>query len=89
MATLMVRHKVKEFSVWKAAYEAFEPIRKKMGVTGAGAYQSDADPNEVTAYHHFATMDQAKAFAGSTELKEAMEGAGVVGPPDIWFGNDI
>lgn len=89
MATLMVRHKVKEFGAWKVAYEAFEETRKEMGVIKHGAYQSDADPNEVTAYHHFATMDEAKAFAGSAQLKEAMEGAGVVGAPDIWFGNDI
>jgi hypothetical protein len=30
-------------------------------------------------------MDAAKAFAGSSELREAMGRAGVVGQPDIWF----
>ena len=89
MATLIVRHRVEDFGKWKAAYEAFEPVRKEMGVTGQGALQSDNDPNEVTAWHSFDTMDQAKAFAGSAQLKEAMAGAGVVGAPDIWFGEDI
>lgn len=89
MAILFVRHKVKEFGAWKAAYEAFEDTRKKMGVTGHGVFQGDSDPNEVTAYHTFETMDKAKTFAGSDELKEAMAGAGVVGAPDIWFGEEI
>ncbi len=30
-------------------------------------------------------MDTAKAFAASTELREAMGSAGVVGAPSIWF----
>lgn len=87
MATLFVRHKVKEFSVWKAAYDAFDAERKTMGVTNQGVYQADENPAEVTVYHEFETMDAAKAFAGSPRLKEVMERAGVMGTPDIWFGN--
>ena len=89
MATLFVRHKVKNFDAWKAAYDAFDAKRTSMGVTDHGAYQSNSDPNEVTAYHHFDDIAVAKTFAGSTELKEAMEDAGVVGTPDIWFGTRI
>lgn len=89
MATLFVRHKVKVFDAWKTEYDAFDKHRTAMGVLGHGVYQSDSDPNEVTAYHHFNSMQEAKAFAGSTELREAMERAGVVGTPDIWFGNEI
>lgn len=88
-ATLFVRHKVQDFTAWKAGYEAFEPERATMGVTSHGAYQSDEDPNEVTVYHHFDSMESAKAFAGSAKLKEAMEGAGVVGAPDMWFATRI
>ncbi len=60
-----------------------------MGVTGHGAYQADDNSNNVTAYHHFDSMDAAKAFASSDSLREAMGAAGVVGMPDIWFGNKI
>jgi heme-degrading monooxygenase HmoA len=82
---MFVRHTVKEFSAWKAEYDAFESERKKMGVTSHGVYQSDQDPNDVTLYHRFDTVEAAKAFAGSDTLKEAMQRAGVVGDPDIWF----
>ena len=33
---MFVRHKVKEFSSWIKAYEAFEADRQTMGVTGHG-----------------------------------------------------
>lgn len=85
MATLFVRHKVKDFGAWKTAYDAFDAERKTMGVTGHGVYQTDGDPNDVTVYHHFDNMDKAKSFAGSSRLKEVMANAGVSGSPDLWF----
>jgi len=85
MATLFVRHKVADYTAWRKGYDAFDAKRRSMGVTSDGVYQLDGDPNEVTAYHEFATMAAAKAFAASPELREAMTTAGVVGAPDIWF----
>jgi hypothetical protein len=87
MATLFVRHRVKSFGTWKAAYDAFDVERKTMGVIGHGVYQADGNPDDVTVYHEFDSMDKAKAFAGSARLKEVMEGAGVAGSPEIWFTN--
>jgi quinol monooxygenase YgiN len=89
MATMFARHTVKDFAAWKKAYNEFDAMRKKMGVTGAGAFQADSNPNDVTVYHEFASMDAAKEFAGSAELKQAMEGAGVVGSPEIWFAEKV
>ena len=85
MATLFVRHKVSEFSAWKAAYDAFDAERKSMGVTGDGVYQTDGDPNDVTVYHHFESMDAAKSFMNSDRLREVMTSAGVQGEPKVWF----
>ncbi len=60
-----------------------------MGVTSDGVYQADDNPNDITIYHEFASVDAAKKFAGSDELKTAMQAAGVVGPPTIWFANRL
>jgi hypothetical protein len=87
MATLFVRHRVANYGAWRKAYDGFDTERKGMGVTSHGVYQADGDPNDVTVYHEFATMDAAKAFAGSARLHEVMQGAGVQGQPDIWFTN--
>lgn len=85
MATLFVRHKVQDFNTWKQAYDAFDTERQTMGVTGHGVYQADGDPNEVTVYHHFDSMDAAKSFVDSARLEEVMQAAGVTGTPQMWF----
>ena len=85
MATLFVVHDVADFGTWKQAYDDFSTVRDSMGVTGHGVYQAEDDPNNVTIYHHFESMEAAKAFMGSPQLKEAMMAAGVQGEPKVWF----
>ena len=89
MATIFVRHRVRDFDHWKKAYDAFDEERRGMGVTGAGVYQADDNPRDVTVYHHFDTMERARAFAQSDRLREVMVEAGVDGDPAIWFTNKI
>lgn len=89
MATLFVRHKVSDFGAWKRGYDDFDEERSSMGVTDHGVFQLDGDPNDVTVYHEFDSMAKAKEFANSARLKQVMQDAGVVGAPDIWFGNQV
>ena len=85
MATLFVRHTVADYAAWKKVYDEIDAERRSAGVTSAGIYQADGNPNDITLYHEFATMDAAKAFAGSDLLRSAMGRAGVQGAPTIWF----
>lgn len=85
MRTLFVRHEVADFASWKQAYDAFDEERRAMGVIGDGVYQEDGNPNAVTAYHDFESVEAAKAFAGSDRLREVMKVAGVSSEPEIWF----
>ena len=85
MATLFIRHTVTDYGAWRKGYDEFDAKRRSMGVTSDGVYQLDGNPNDITAYHEFASMDAAKAFAASNELRDAMSNAGVIGAPDIWF----
>ncbi len=82
----MVRHQVKDYAAWRKVYDNFVPTTgQRMGVTADAVFQSVDDQNDVTVFHDFATAGAAKAFADSAELRSAMESAGVVGPPTIWF----
>ena len=85
MVRMFVRHSVSDYRVWRKAYNGFDAERTAMGVIGAGVYRSAEDPNDITAYHDFATITKAKAFASSARLKEVMKGAGVSSAPQIWF----
>jgi hypothetical protein len=82
---MFVHHEVSDYASWRKGYDAFQASAKKMGSTARAVYQGTDDPNDVTAYHDFASAAKAKAFAGSGELKSAMQAAGVKGQPQIWF----
>ena len=89
MATLFVRHDVTDFATWKRAYDDFDAERAELGVTGHGAYQADDDPNSVIIYHHFDSMEAAKAFMGNARIREVMMAAGVQGEPIVWFATRV
>jgi hypothetical protein len=84
---LYVRHEVTSYTTWRKAYDSFEATQRKMGVIAQAVYQSLDDPNDITVTHDFASAEKARTFAGSAELKAAMEKAGVKGAPQIWFTN--
>lgn len=85
MVRMFVRHPVANFDAWKQAYDEFDPERSEMGVVGDGVYQSTEDPNDVTVWHDFESLETARSFAESDRLREVMAEAGVAGTPDIWF----
>jgi len=87
MTTMFVRHTVANYGAWRKVYDAFHATQKAGGVVAQTVYQAADNPNDVTVTHEFADLKSARAFAGSAELKSAMQGAGVVGAPTIWFAN--
>lgn len=82
---MFVRHDVADYGAWRKAYDAFAPTQKKLGVIYQAVYQSTENPNDVTVIHDFHSLEKAKAFAASAELKSAMEKSGVKGAPQIWY----
>ena len=87
--TMFARHKVNDYENWKSGYDAFASVRKENGVTGASVHRDTSDSNTVIITHQFKSMDAAMAFVNSEKLKSAMMEAGVAGPPEFWFGEDI
>ena len=85
MVRMFVRHSVTDYNTWRKVYDVFDDERRTMGVVGAAVFRGADDGNDVTAWHDFATLDEAKAFAVWPRLKEAMGEAGVAGEPQIWL----
>jgi len=84
-ARLFVRHEVADYGVWRKAFDAFAPTAKKSGAINGAVYRSADNANDVTVIHDFHSVQKAKAFTASPELKAAMEKAGVKGAPQIWI----
>lgn len=89
MATMFVRHGVNDYESWKRVYDDFASVRREKGVTGASVHRDAEDGNTIVVTHQFSNLDAAVAFAESEELKNAMANAGVAGPPEIWFTEDV
>lgn len=86
MATMVVQHEVREYGAWRPLYDKVEGLRAQYGCTAQRVWRSPEDSNNLFVLHDFPTIDQARAFASSAELKEAMLEGGVSSVPrfEIW-----
>ena len=87
MATMFIRHEVADYAKWKQIYDDFKPTQQRLGVTGDAVYRAADNPNDVTVTHEFVTIEAAQKFAASDDLHSAMDSAGLVGAPTIWFAS--
>jgi quinol monooxygenase YgiN len=81
--TMIIRHGVADYAAWRAVYDSVEELRQRHGCFGAEVLVDPANQQDVIVLHRFPTLEQAQAFAGSDELRQAMTRAGVAGPPRI------
>jgi hypothetical protein len=82
---VLVRHKVRDFSEWKPIYDAHHSTREEAGLRELYMMRSADDPNEVILLMEAADLDRAKAFGASADLREAMQRAGVLDQPNIYY----
>ena len=85
MAVSLVLHRVADYDAWRKVYESVADIQKDGGVTQQSVHRMADDPDNVLVIHHFDTVDTAKAFFASPDLKDAMQRAGVQGEPRIEY----
>jgi hypothetical protein len=88
-AALIVRHRVANFDNFKKAFDSMIDVRRAHGWTSAIVYRDGADPNIVTIVNRVKDLDGAKRYGGSAELRAGMEKAGVQGPPEIFFVEEV
>jgi len=82
---MVVTHKVKDFTKWKAGYDGADSLRAAGGVRRYVIGRGEPDSNTVLVATKVDDMQKAKALATSAGLKKAMQQSGVVGPPTIKF----
>lgn len=85
MAHLFIRHKVKDYSAWKSAFDGFIETRRAGGEKSYRIFHPDDDPNNLLVFFEWDSLDNARAFMANPDLKETMGNAGVVEPPEAYF----
>jgi len=88
MVHVIVRHKVADYGRWKEAFDGHLSVRKAAGEVGHRVLLSVDDPREVTVLLDWDSLERARRFAGSDDLKQTMKKSGVVGDPDVRFLED-
>jgi hypothetical protein len=85
MALLIVQHKVRDYALWRPAYDSHESSRTGAGITNGRVYRGAEDPNDVVIVLEAADVAKARTWTASEDLKTAMQKAGVLGAPVITF----
>jgi hypothetical protein len=85
MQYVLARHKVADFAKWKPHYDSHLPARQKASLKELHLLRNADDPNEVILLFEADDLQKAREFAASADLREAMQKAGVVDKPDIYF----
>lgn len=83
---LVVTHKVYDHAFWSRAHERTAAVkRERYGWQSGAVYAVDGDRNHVMVMERFASLERARAFADSTDLRDEMAASGVSSNPEVKF----
>ncbi len=89
MTHLLVRSKVEDYAKWKPVFDGMGAIRKAYGSKGGHVFRSADNPNEVVVLLEWDSVEKARQFAQSDDLRKAMQEAGVSDQPNIYFLEEV
>jgi hypothetical protein len=85
MGTLIISHRVKDYSTWRPVFDRHTKAQKSAGLTNPRVFRSSDDKNEVVILFDTDDTKKAKDFVASPDLKETMAKAGVTDSPTFYF----
>ncbi|MEI7434669.1 MAG: antibiotic biosynthesis monooxygenase [Methanomicrobiales archaeon] len=89
MPHIVVHHKVRDFDKWKTFFDQHENMQKISGSKSVRVFQNAEDPTDVFILFEWDSIENARKFTASEDLKKAMEKAGVISIPHIHFLNEV
>lgn len=89
MSHVLVRFTVEDLAKWKSVFEEASGLRKSFGSMGVHAFSKADGPSEVVVLGEYADREKAMQMFQSREFREATARAGVKGPPEVSFLNEV
>ncbi len=85
MPTLQFEHAIKEFAMWKSAFDRDPIDRRNLGVRRHRLYRPVGDPNYIVGELEFDTVAEAQACANALRrLWNSRQAApALLGPPQV------
>ncbi len=85
MVHVLVHHEVADYPAWKAVFDAALDFRHQHGERGCRIFHTAGNVNDLLLFFEWDSLDRARTFMASDELKARMAAAGVKGQPRIDF----
>lgn len=89
MINVLIHHEVADYAAWKTVFDSNLAWRHKHGEHSCRIFRSAGNVNDLTLFFEWDSLDSARAFLASEELKAKMAHAGVKGPPRVDFLSEI
>ena len=89
MVRMFVRHKVADYSTWKATYDGIESDQLGDGRNGARGLHLCRGSERRRRVARLREPAGGGGIRPFPELREAMQSAGVEGAPEIWFTTPV
>jgi len=87
MATkVSVAHKVRDYDVWRPAFDGHAAVRAQHGLTNAEVYRGADDPNNILVVMDAPSREALLGFVSDPSLKTTMENGGVISEPTVVIG---
>lgn len=84
-AWMIVTHEVDDFDRWKEVFDQALPIRRSVGEIASYILHTPDEPEVVTVWFEWDTIERARAWASDPALANGMIAAGVVSTPVFTF----
>jgi hypothetical protein len=89
MINVLIHHEVADYSAWKIAFDSSFDWRRKYGELNCRIFRDAGNVNDLTLIFEWESLEKARAFIASDELKAKMAGAGVKGAPRVDFLTEV
>ena len=83
MAWIHVRHRVGDYNRWKEVFDGLSELKMRYGWKRYRIFQVAGDRNDLLVMEEFDSVEQARSFLESKDLRNAMQAAGVVSAPEV------
>ncbi len=85
MVNVLVRHKVTDFRRWKEVFDQSLGMRKTGGELNCRIFHNHMDGADLVLFFDWESLEMAKRFFESDQLKTKMQLAGVSAIPEIVY----
>ena len=89
MINVLIHHEVADYPAWRSVFDSVLDWRQKNGERSYRIFHSAGNINDLTLLFEWESLEQARAFIASDELRNRMAKAGVKGEPRVEFLTEV